>query len=116
MMELQAKRAGRGTAMKINLWNTPLPEDAGSIRSTRSRTSSKTANPVTSSRDDKARLSSDRLRVETLQAELQKLPDVPNGKVEALRAAVADGSYERDALQVASAMIDEMAARGRGTR
>jgi len=47
---------------------------------------------------------------------LQKLPDVPNGKVEALRAAVADGSYERDALQVASAMIDEMAARGRGTR
>ena len=61
--------------------------------------------------DDRAELSADQARVQSLAREVNRLPDVRQQKVEALSLAVRQGSYEVSPEQTADAMLLEMQER-----
>jgi flagellar biosynthesis anti-sigma factor FlgM len=60
---------------------------------------------------DKAVLSSDQARVQSLAAEVNQLPDIRQEKVAALGLAIQQGSYDVTPEQTAVALIGEMQAR-----
>jgi len=60
---------------------------------------------------DKAVLSADQARVQSLTAEVNQLPDIRQEKVAALGLAIQHGSYEVTPEQTAEAMMGEMQAR-----
>ena len=57
---------------------------------------------------DEARLSVDGKKTQHLESEIVKLPDVRTARVEALRRAVQDGSYQVSDEQIADSMISEL--------
>ena len=58
------------------------------------------------SRSDKVSLTNAASQLQSLQQIIVDAPTVNNEQVEALRAAVADGSYQADATELAQNMID----------
>lgn len=61
--------------------------------------------------DDTAQLSTDPVRVQSLAAQVNSLPEIRQEKVSALGQAVRDGSYQVSPEQTAEAVMSEMVAR-----
>jgi len=57
---------------------------------------------------DRAELSPDQARVQSLSAQVNALPEIRRDKVAALQVAVKQGNYEVSAEQTAEAMMSEM--------
>jgi len=91
--------------MRIDL-NTRLPETYGA--SSRSKTGATTDRAAAGAGEDQAHFSPEHQRVQRLEAEAGNLSDVRRDKVEALRKAVAEGSYAPSAEQIAGSMMQEM--------
>jgi len=96
--------------MRIDL-NSRLPESYGTEGRTKSGTGAKGASGGAAS--DQAHFSSEHQRVQRLEASTGNLPEVRKEKVEALRQAVASGTYAPSAEQIAGAMMQEMVAASR---
>jgi flagellar biosynthesis anti-sigma factor FlgM len=58
--------------------------------------------------EDQAQLSGTLAQVQGLAAQVSQFPEVREEKVNALRQAVASGSYQPSSSQVAGAMFDHM--------
>jgi negative regulator of flagellin synthesis FlgM len=61
--------------------------------------------------NDTAELSTDQVRVQSLAAEVNQLPEVRQEKVAALSSAVREGTYNVSPEQTAEAMVAEMQSR-----
>jgi negative regulator of flagellin synthesis FlgM len=89
----------------------PLPENqqtskvAGSGSSVQQNRSA----PASSSQDD-AQLSADNRVIQNLKAQLAKLPEVRQDRVDALRQAVNNGSYLVSSQQLADAIGSDLTA------
>lgn len=70
------------------------------------------SSPERAGREDEARLRSGPMQVVALEAEVAKMSD-RGEKVEQLRQALQDGTYQRDDHEVAAALLDDVAARSR---
>lgn len=103
--------------MRINSWNVSAAESGPTGKPERAvRTGRASAPPESRAVGDKAHLTWDGARVEALEAEVHKMSDVRRERVDALREAVADGRYDVASEQVATAIVEEMAARGSALR
>lgn len=60
---------------------------------------------------DKTRFSSDQKRLQSLEAQAMAQPEIREQKVEALRQAIGKGKYAVSEVQIADAMISELAGR-----
>ena len=90
----------------------PLPENMQTPNVTRSVSSApqSPAAQVTSGQD-KAQLSVDSATVQQLKSTLSQLPEVRQERVNALRQAVNDGSYQVSNLQLADAIGSDLLGR-----
>ncbi len=75
---------------------------AGSIKSA-DITVYRLGNPET---DGHVKLSAEAQHLKQLEVQLKSAPDVDSDKVNALRAAIADGSYQVNAERVAEKLLD----------
>jgi flagellar biosynthesis anti-sigma factor FlgM len=91
--------------MRIDL-NSRLPESYGTEGRTKSGTAAKGASGGAAA--DQAHFSSEHQRVQRLEASAGQMPEVRKDKVEALRKAMASGTYAPSAEQIAGAMLQEM--------
>lgn len=57
---------------------------------------------------DSASLSIDQVRVQALEAEVARYPEVRRDKVEALQQSIADGNFRIDAPKIADALMSEL--------
>ncbi len=88
----------------------PLPENQQAQKVGRSGSSTgKDQLESVKSNQDKAHLSVDTARIEQLKTELARLPEIRQDRVEALRKAIGDGSYQVADQQLADAMQAELA-------
>ena len=94
--------------MRIDLNNTL--RDAGNIGSAESSSSRSQASVAVKAdlRDDKAELSPDQVRVQSLASQVNDAPDVRQEKVTALGLAIQQGRYNVTPEQTAAAMLDDM--------
>ena len=92
--------------MRINSWNTPLPEIQGP--SERPAGATRAAMSAENDSADEARLSFDRRRIHGLESEVARMTDVREERVSRLREEIAAGRYRADADQVASAILANM--------
>jgi negative regulator of flagellin synthesis FlgM len=90
----------------------PLPENIQTPNITRSGSSASqsSASPV-SSGQDQAQFSVDSGTVQQLKSALSQLPEVRQERVNALRQAVNDGSYQVSNQQLADAIGSELLGR-----
>ena len=58
---------------------------------------------------DTAEISPDQVRVQSLAAQVNALPEIRQNKVEALGRAIREGTYQVSAEQTAAAMLSELA-------
>ncbi|HLV88659.1 MAG TPA: flagellar biosynthesis anti-sigma factor FlgM [Candidatus Sulfotelmatobacter sp.] len=61
--------------------------------------------------EDQAQLSGAHVQVQALAAQVSQMPEVREERVQALRQAVASGTYRPSPHQVASSMISHMVSR-----
>jgi flagellar biosynthesis anti-sigma factor FlgM len=88
-----------------------LPREIGRIdRSDFSRAPERT-DASAFHREDVVELSPARLEMNALVQRVHQAPDVRLARVEALRQAVAEGSYHVDAVKLADRLIDHMLGR-----
>lgn len=86
----------------------PVPENL-QTQNVASRGSSAQPNPSTSiDANDQTQLSSSNTTVQQLKSTLSQTPEVRQDRVEALRQAVASGSYQVSDQQLANAMASDM--------
>lgn len=85
---------------------SPEAVEAGRPAKTPARSDSRGAAEV--GPKDQARASFDKVELHSLEARAQQLPEVRQEKVEALRRAVRDGSYDTPPDKTAEAMLSEM--------
>ena len=92
--------------MRINLNpnNLAATDAAASQSKATTRTTDSAAN-------DKAELSPDQARVQSLTAQLNQLPDVRNNKINELWKAIKQGTYQVTAEQTADAIIADVQGR-----
>jgi flagellar biosynthesis anti-sigma factor FlgM len=64
---------------------------------------------------DQARLSVDSARIDQLKAKLSNAPEIRQGRVDALRQAIGQGSYQVSDQQLAVAMHSELVTVDGGT-
>jgi flagellar biosynthesis anti-sigma factor FlgM len=98
--------------MKIDP-NVSLPQNSASQRveqssSAPARAQSEKATVARKDVQDQAQLSVDQGRVNQLQAEVARLPDVRQDRVEALQRAVQDGSFQVSNEQIADKLFAEL--------
>lgn len=67
--------------------------------------------PPSTSIDDVASFTTDNLSIADLGAKAMAAPEVRAEKVESLRQQIAAGTYQPDARQIASAMLNNLLAR-----
>ncbi len=66
------------------------------------------ANNERTSGADATEISPDQVRVQSLAAQVNALPEIRQNKVEALGRAIRQGSYQVSAEQTAAAMLSEL--------
>jgi flagellar biosynthesis anti-sigma factor FlgM len=94
----------------------PLPENLQPQKVERSRSGSNQNQPsAVPSSQDQAQLSVDSGKVDQLKANLAKVPEVRQARVEALRRAVGDGNYQVSDQQLADAIHSELLPVDAGT-
>jgi flagellar biosynthesis anti-sigma factor FlgM len=96
--------------MRIDL-NTKVASTVENERSTRRKSQSADAKQQAEVGRDEARLSLDHQRLQTLEAGVNRMPEVRHDKVQALQSALEEGSYDVGSEQIAEAMMTEMFAR-----
>jgi len=88
------------TAVQSGLNSTKLGENS-------SRDGDKSQNVQTATtRTDTVSLTNEATQLQSIQKTLEDTPIVNSERVEALRAAIADGSYTVDAVELAQNIID----------
>ena len=60
---------------------------------------------------DEARLSMDHAKVQRLEQWVSAMPEIRSDKVEALQAALQDGSYQVGSARIAEAVFSQLMAR-----
>ena len=65
--------------------------------------------------EDQARLSADSARIDQLKANLSSAPEIRQGRVDALRQAIGQGTYQVSDQQLTVAMHAELVAADGGT-
>jgi flagellar biosynthesis anti-sigma factor FlgM len=99
------KYIARGTAMRIDLNPSAMPElDRSNSATSGSKTHDMTNRPPANA-EDVAHLSTGSDTVQTLKAQLDKVPEVRQQKVDSLKLAIAEGSYQMYPQQIAAAMF-----------
>ena len=98
--------------MKIDP-NVSLPQNSASQRveqssSAPARAQGEKATVARKDVQDQAQISVDQGRVNQLQAEVTRLPDVRQDRVEALQRAVQDGSFQVSNEQIADKLFAEL--------
>jgi negative regulator of flagellin synthesis FlgM len=98
--------------MRINLSSLVKTQETADAAQTApgSRAASGATGSATAT-TDKAVLSPDQARVQSLAAEVNQLPDIRQEKVAALGRAVQQGNYNVSPEQTAEALIGELQAR-----
>jgi negative regulator of flagellin synthesis FlgM len=96
----------KGQAMKVDLNASNLSEIISQASQSPSPavSDSSFAEPLG---EDKATLSGDSTNVQNLTTKALELPEVRQGKVEALRAAIKNGDYKIEPGKIAEAMIQQ---------
>ena len=91
--------------MRINLNPSSMPElERSSGSASTSKTGEGTAGANSSVADDVAHLSTGSDSVQALKAQLASVPEVRQPRVDALRQAIADGSFKVSPERIAEAM------------
>ncbi len=90
-----ANQLGLNTSRNINARDNRGGDKAADVQSS-----------TNTSRTDTVSLTSTATQLQSLQQTLSDAPVVNNERVEALRAAIADGSYQVDATELAQNMIN----------
>lgn len=86
----------------------PVPENV-QTQNVASRGSSAQPNPSTSiDSNDQTQLSASNATVQQLKSTVSQLPEIRPDRVEALRQAVASGSYQVSDQQLANAMASDL--------
>jgi len=97
--------------MQVNLNpRSPEAQDVAQSAQTAARAGA-AAGSGTSVAEDKAQLSSDQARVQSLAAQVNNAPEIRQEKVEALRRVIREGSYQVTPEQTAEAMLSDMQVR-----
>ncbi|MGB8771940.1 MAG: flagellar biosynthesis anti-sigma factor FlgM [Candidatus Korobacteraceae bacterium] len=91
--------------MRIDLSPSAMPELDRSKSATAGTKTHDMTNPPATSADDVAHLSTGSDAVQTLKAQLDKVPEVRQQKVDSLKQAMANGSYQLYPQQIAAAMF-----------
>jgi flagellar biosynthesis anti-sigma factor FlgM len=94
----------------LNHESQPLPESNRSNTSSAGVPVSSSASNGLGSGEDQAELSGALVQVQALVAQASQLPEVRQERVQALRQAVASGSYQSNPEQVAGAVFAHMIA------
>jgi flagellar biosynthesis anti-sigma factor FlgM len=112
IVELQGTSAER-VNMRINPNQRALPVPE-SDRSSNANSVTKNGRALAGSPlgEDQAQLSGVRVHVPALAAQVMQFPEVRQERVNALRQAVLEGSYQPSAVQVADALLDHMGGAG----
>ena len=102
--------------MRVDLRTYGLgpPEEKKTERATTARPAEQPASEATSL--DRARLSFDQARVQSLESQVLAQPEVRQEKVDLLRQAVGKGEYAVSEGQIADAMIADLSAGSTGQR
>ena len=91
--------------MRIDLNPSAMPElDRSKSTTTGSKTHDMTNRPLASA-EDVTHLSTGSDAVQTLKAQLDKVPEIRQQKVDSLKQAIAQGSYQMYPQQIAAAMF-----------
>jgi negative regulator of flagellin synthesis FlgM len=91
--------------MRIDLNPSAMPElDRSKSTTSGSKTQGLTNGPAADA-EDVAHLSTGSDAVQTLRAQLDKVPEVRQQKVDSLKQAMAEGSYQVHPQQIAAAMF-----------
>ena len=91
--------------MRIDLNPSAMPElDRSSSATSGPKTQDMTNRPAASA-EDVTQLSTGSAAVQTLRAQLDQVPEVRQQKVDSLRQAIAQGSYQLYPQQIATAML-----------
>jgi negative regulator of flagellin synthesis FlgM len=111
ILELQEEFKAEEILMRIDQ-NTAIPAttDAGQAKAA-SRLPSKSVGNTEGLAGDQAELSAVQARIQTLVAQVNRLPEVRQEKVAALGQAVREGRYQVSAEQTAEAIISQAPVR-----
>ena len=102
--------------MRIDL-NSRTPEARENDKPVRSSSSSSAAAPSrVETGQDETRLSQDQVRIQALEAGINRVLDIRKDKVEALQRTVNNGTYSVSSEQIAEALFSEMVARSSTVR
>jgi negative regulator of flagellin synthesis FlgM len=94
---------------EINNVKTPMQSGLNSnhkVTEGSNRESEKSPASTTDVRTDSVSLTSEATQLQSIQKTIEDTPIVNSERVEALRAAIADGSYTVDATELAQNIID----------
>jgi flagellar biosynthesis anti-sigma factor FlgM len=91
--------------MRIDLNPSTLPELGLSQGATSGSKTQDATNRPPASAEDVAHLSTGSDAVQTLKAQLDKVPEVRQQKVDSLKLAIAQGTYQIHPQQIAAAMF-----------
>ena len=94
--------------MRINPSNTAAAELALE-QSAQKVTAQKAAQSSQTDGGDRATLSSDTASVQSLTATALNSPEIRQSKVDSLREAVNNGTYQLDPTKIAASIVDEQA-------
>jgi flagellar biosynthesis anti-sigma factor FlgM len=87
----------------------PLPESqAGNTTEAASSNETAVSQPASALGEDQAQLSGIHVQVQTLVGQALQLPEIQQEKVQALRQAVNDGTYQPRAEDVAGALLSNL--------
>ncbi len=91
--------------MRIDLNPSAMPElDRSKSTTSGSKTQDMTNRPPANA-EDVAHLSTGSDAVQTLKAQLDKVPEIRQQKVDSLKLAIAEGTYQIHPQQIAAAMF-----------
>ena len=98
--------------MMTEINNRPVTTQPGSSSAQKASESTKRENEqsqiasATEAKTDSVSLTSEATKLQSIQQALAETPIVNSDRVEALRAAIADGTYQVDAVELAQNIID----------
>ena len=98
-IEFNRPSTKNSTAIGTNRSSAAEPGKGASVPS------GETAKAATSTGGDQVAISSHAQRIQSLEAQIQQMPEVDMARVEAIKSAIEDGSYKVDTESTAQKML-----------
>jgi flagellar biosynthesis anti-sigma factor FlgM len=108
MVELQAKSGRKIMRVNLNQAAQTVAESNNANSAARNNQTSTDSVLGGTLGEDQAQLSGVHVQVQALAAQAAQLPEVRQGRVNALRQVVSEGNYHPSSDEVAQAMFDNM--------